>query len=408
MVIVMKKIIACLCIFIFCCSLSNAQTVGHTGSNIIGQQSNEAIVTAIPSLTITPDARAGAMGDAGVATSPDANATYWNSAKLAFLKNQYGGSLSYNPWLRKLVPDMSLNYLTGYTKLRKEEALAFSLMYFNMGSIQFTDANGNNLNKFNPQEFAFGGNYSRKLSEYFSVGAGLKFIHSNLTGSSTNTDLGNVKSANTAAVDLGIYHTKDITIPGSFKKYNWSWGVNISNVGPKVSYSDINHRSPIPTNLRVGTAFTTEIDPYNKFTFTVDANKLMVPAPPVYYVGSNSQDSSIAKGQNPATTGLVNGITGSFTKDPGGLKEELQEIMWSAATEYWYNDLFAARAGVFYENKNTGDRKYFTLGFGLRYTYFGLDVAYLIPIVLNNPLAETLRFTLHINMQGKKQESVIE
>ena len=401
----MKKNIVLSCGFIFCWVLVKAQSVGSSGANVLGQINSEAIVTAVPSLTISPDARSGALADAGAAISPDANASYWNSAKLAFINKQYGGSLSYNPWLRKLVPDMSLNYLTGYTKLRKEEALSLSLMYFNMGSIQFTDASGNQLNKFSPQEFSIGANYSRKLSQYFSVGAGLKFIHSNLTGSTSATG-GVVKSANTAAVDLGVYHTKDFTVPGSFKKYNWSWGINVSNVGPKVSYSDAQHRSPIPTNLRLGTAFTTEIDPYNKFTFIVDANKLLVPAPAIY--DSVNGQYVVVKGQDPATTGMVSGITGSLYKDPGGLKEEFQEIMWSLATEYWYNNLFAVRGGFFYENKYTGDRKYFTMGFGLRYNYFGLDAAYLVPIVINNPLAETLRFTLHIDMVGKKQESVIE
>ena len=405
-----------MCLFIFCGLVTKAQTVaGSGGSNILGQRSSEAIVTSVPSLTISPDARSGALGDAGAAISADANASYWNSAKLCFIKQQYGGSLSYNPWLRKLVPDMSLNYLTAYTKVRKEEAIAFSLMYFNMGSIQFTDQNGNPLQKFSPQEFAITGNYSRKLSPYLSIGAGLKFIHSNLTGGFNNDpNGGTVKSGNTAAVDFGIYHTKDITIPGSFKKYNWSWGANLSNVGPKISYSTAAHGAFIPTNLRLGTAFTTEIDPYNKFTFILDANKLLVPAPAVYYLGANGQDSVnsngpvVAKGQNPETTGLIGGMIGSFYKAPGGLREEWQEITWSLATEYWYNDLFAVRCGMFYENRNTGDRQYFTTGFGVRYNYFGLDVAYLIPIVLNNPLAETLRFTLHINLVGKKQESVIE
>ncbi|HXA00842.1 MAG TPA: type IX secretion system outer membrane channel protein PorV [Cytophagaceae bacterium] len=383
---------------------------------------NRSIVTSVPFLIMAPDARAGAMGDVGVATSPDANSSHWNSAKLAFIGDddedeekhkRYGFATSYNPWLRKLVGDMSLNYLTGYTKIRKEEALAFNLLYFDLGKIQFTDANNNSLGEGHPNEFSVGGSYSRKLSRKLGVGIGLKFIHSNLAnGQQINGTT--IKAGNTAAGDIGIYYRTDVIMRRTGQVLNVAFGANISDIGPKISYSNNGSGNFIPTNLRLGTAVTVPLDQYNKIVFALDVNKLMVPSPPIYLLNSKLADSTdangnkiIEKGKDP-NRGWLSGMFGSFSDAPGGLKEELQEFTVQGGVEYWYQSYFAARAGYFHENKNKGYRRYFTVGFGVKYQVFGLDVAYLIPVVQNNPLAESLRFTLSFNFKGKIQQSVTQ
>jgi len=377
---------------------------------------NRGIVTSVPFLIMAPDARSGAMGDVGAAISPDANSTHWNSAKLAFIgddedgeekQKRYGFATSYNPWLRKLVGDMSLNYLTGYTKIRKEEALAFSLLYFDLGKIQFTDANNNSLGEGHPNEFSIGGNYSRKLSQKLGVGVGLKFIHSNLAnGQQINGTV--IKAGNTAAGDIGVYYRTDMIMAKTGKVLNLALGANISDIGPKISYSNNGNSNFIPTNLRMGAALTFPLDQYNKIVVAMDLNKLLVPTPPQYYQKANGGDSTvIEKGKDP-NRGWISGMFGSFTDAPGGLKEELQEFTIGTGVEYWYQSYFAARAGYFHESKTKGYRRYFTVGIGLRYNVFGLDVAYLIPVVQNNPLAESLRFTLLFNFKGKTQESVTQ
>lgn len=376
------------------------------------------ITTAVPFLTLAPDARSGAMGDAGVALSPDANASHWNSGKLAFLKKKMGASISYNPWLRKLVNDMSLNYLTGYYKPSEQEAISFNLLYFDLGNITFTDNSGNVIKEFRPSQFSSGLSYSRKLSEHLGVGLGLKFIYSNLTGNLTiNNSSGNqvTKPGATAAGDVGIYYRNDYLIGG--KNTNIAFGANISDLGAKISYSNSSSRNFIPTNLRIGTAVTTELDPYNTITFTVDANKLMVPSPQILKnsAGGDSLNAyGTPVGVEPTNKPLLSGIMGSFTDAPGGFKQELQEIILNFGLEYWYHDaqgnpLFAIRGGYYYENPYTGNRKYFTMGFGFRYEAFGIDFAYLVPVQQNNPLSGSLRFTLHYSIEGQqKTESITE
>jgi hypothetical protein len=405
---------------IFSSSYSYSQATTNQKLNLAGF--NRSISTSVPFLIMAPDARAGAMGDVGVATSPDANASHWNSAKLAFIGDdeedeekhkRYGFATSYNPWLRKLVGDMSLNYLTGYTKIRKEEALAFNLLYFDLGKIQFTDANNQPLGEGHPNEFSVGGNYARKLSQKLSVGIGLKFIHSNLAnGQQINGTT--IKAGNTAAGDIGIYYRTDVIMRRTGQVLNVAFGANISDIGPKISYSNNGHGNFIPTNLRLGTAVTVPLDQYNKIVFALDVNKLMVPSPPIYLLNSKLQDSTdangnkiIEKGKDP-NRGWMSGMLGSFSDSPYGLKGELQEFTIQGGVEYWYQSYFAARAGYFHENKNLGYRRYFTLGFGVKYNVFGLDVAYLIPVVQNNPLAESLRFTLSFNFKGKIQQSVTQ
>ena len=381
-------------------SLGNFNLFGQTlPQNIVGQDDeNRVITTAVPFLSITPDARAGAMGDVGVATSADANSVHWNPAKLVFIEYNMGFSLSYSPWLSKIINDMSLSYLSGYYKISQEQAVAVSLRYFDLGDIFFTDNNNISQGQFNPKELAIDATYSRKLTEFLSLGVTARYVHSNLTGSFSSSTIA-AKPGNTASVDLAVYYTKN------FQNSNLSFGGNISNIGAKLSYSNEENKDFIPINLRLGTAYTTNIDPYNSITFALDFNKLLVPTPPIYARDTNGaiiKDSDdkpiIEKGKDPNRP-LLSGMFGSFSDAPDGFSEEMQEIMIALGTEYWYNNTFAARVGYFYENSNKGNRKYLTLGLGFRYNVFGIDFAYLVPQQQDHPLAETLRFSLLFNFQ---------
>ena len=373
-----------------------------SGSNLYAQFSGQdstrrVITTAVPFLTITPDARAGGMGDAGVATSPDANSVHWNPAKLVFIEKNVGFSLSYTPWLGKIINDMSITYLSGYYKFTKEQAIAVSMKYFDLGEIFFTDEVGNSTGDFNPREVAFDETYSRMLSQKLSVGLTGRYIHSNLTGNftSSNASTGaDAKPGNSVAADIAVYYNNDLTIFGS--NSNLALGAVISNIGSKLTYSDQNNKDFIPTNLRLGTAVTTELDPYNKITFALDFNKLLVPSP---QFDNSEKDKS-----------LLNGIFGSFSDAEDGVSEELKEVTLSAGAEYWYNKTFAARLGYFMESQDKGNRKYLTFGLGFRYQVFGIDFAYLIPKEQEHPLAETLRFTLLFSFDKakNKEESVTD
>lgn len=352
---------------------------------LIGQDStNKVITTAVPFLTITPDSRAAGMAETGVATSADANSAYWNSGKLAFIDKAYGVSASYTPWLGKIINDMSIFYLTGFYKISREQTVAASMKYFDLGEIQFKDVNNNDLGRFNPREYAFDVTYSRMLTEQLAIGGALRYIHSNLTGALTTGNI-DARPGNSVAVDFGIYYTKPLVSQNS----TLSLGAAITNLGAKISYSDANNRDFIPTNLRMGGAYKIDVDPKNSFTFAMDLNKLMVPSPP-------------SSGSEP----LLSGILGSFTDAQGGFKEEISEFMLSLGTEYWYNDMFAGRLGYFNEAKEKGNRKYITGGVGFRSEKFGLDVAYLVPVnKRENALAETIRFTLFLNFENKIQEN---
>jgi len=380
---------------------AQSTSTGNAPNYFIGKDTVRVITTAMPFLTITPDARSGALGDAGVAISPDANAIFWNPAKLAFIPDNknIGFSLSYTPWLRKLVNDMSLSYLTGYYKLSKQEAIGVHLLYFDLGSIQFTDNNGIHIRDFNPQEFSTGATYSRKLSDHLGLALTLKFIHSNLSGNLLIDQSGTqTKAGNAGAGDIGLYYNKNLIIKA--KPYHFAFGAVISNIGNKVSYTNNDQKNFIPTNLRVGSAFTVPLDEFNKITFALDFNKLMVPTPPL-----RDSSGAVIDGQEDKNKSLISGMVNSFSDAPNGFREEIKEIMISTGVEYWYRDMFAVRGGFFHENKYKGNRKYFTTGFGIRYKTFGLDFAYLIPIVQNNPLAETLRFTLHFAFASKQVQS---
>ena len=381
-----------------------SSTFSVQAQNLLGQ--TRPLSTAVPFLSIAPDARSAAMGDVGVALAPTANSNYWNAATLAFTENQYGFSLSYSPWLRKLVNDMFLAYLSGYYKLDDKQTVGFALRYFSLGDISFTDVLGFPIKDFTPREFSFSGSYSRKLSERFGIAVSGRFIYSNLSAGIILPNLQEAKAGITGAVDIGAYYTNsDIQIGENAATL--SFGLNISNIGAKISYSNDNEQDFIPTNFRIGSAFTMDLDPLgrNALTFALDFNKLMVPTPPELDSVGN-----IVSGTNPRDRSVLSGVFGSFTDAPDGFSEELQEITTSVGLEYSYrdqygNDVFAARAGYFNEHENKGDRKYFTLGAGINYRNFGLDVAYLIPQSQsnNNPLAETLRFTLSLDFEDQNQ-----
>lgn len=356
---------------------------------------NKTITTAVPILTLSPDSRSGALGEAGVAISPDANSAYYNAGKLGFVPYKYSISPSYTPWLKSITDDMGLAYLSGYARLNQRAALSASLMYFDLGQVSFRDINNGPLGDYNPKEYAFTLSYGQKLSDNFGVGVSARYIRSNLTGGNLGLD---AKPGNAAAVDLGAYYTKDLSIGTG--QYNLALGASVSNIGNKITYTDPEQADFLPTNLKLGTAITRELDAYNKITLTIDANKLLVPSP--YYEQGDTSATHRGKyinAQNLARRrkGVVDGMLSSFSDAPGGFKEELQEINLSFGAEYWYNDLLSARVGYFYENPDKGNRQYLSFGLGVRYQVFGVDGAYLVPNSRANPLAQTIRVSLHFN-----------
>ncbi|GAB3861957.1 type IX secretion system outer membrane channel protein PorV [Hymenobacter terrigena] len=361
-----------------------------------GQTTPHTITTAVPILTLSPDSRSSALGEAGVATSPDANSAYFNPGKLGFVQYKYAASLSYSPWLRNITDDMSLSYLSGYAKVGKRSAFGASLMYFDLGSIDYTDAGNHSLGSFNPKEYALAVSYGLQLTNNFGVGASARYIRSNLVGAYANND---AQSGNAAAVDLGAYYSKDATIGTGI--YNLAFGASITNIGNKMTYRDPLNPSFLPTMLRLGTAVTREIDQYNKITVTFDASKLLVPSP--YYIDGvpNNRQDIVDENTRRNNQNIVSGIFNSFSDAPGGFKEELREINLSTGLEYNYNDLLYARGGYFYENPEKGGRQYVSLGLGVRYQVFGIDGTYLVPTGQNsqaNPLAQTIRVSLHFNL----------
>ncbi len=389
---------------IFICSLffiSNvfSQGVGADidGSSITGADRLNTITTAVPFLMISPDSRAGGMGDVGVATTPDANSLHWNPAKYAFVDDQIGFSVSYVPWLRALVPDINLSYLSGYTKLNDNEAIGMELRYFSLGNITFTDITGTTIGQYNPNEFTLGTAYSRKLSDNFSLAISGRYIYSNLTGGQLAGGMTTVPGQSIAA-DIAGYFEKPIML--GKQEFDLALGWNISNIGNKISYTETSTRDFIPINLRLGTAIGTNFDDYNKMSIAFDINKLLVPTPPEYDIQDQDNDGEtdeIISGKDPNVS-VVSGMFQSFGDAPGGFKEELREINFSIGTEYWYANQFAIRGGYFHEHNTKGGRKFFTFGSGVKYNVFELDFSYLInasrAINGNNPLANTMRFTL--------------
>jgi hypothetical protein len=376
------------------------------------------ITTAVPFLLITPDSRAGGMGDVGCASLNDVNAIHWNASKLAFASKKMGFGVSYTPWLRALVPDINLAYITGFYKLKKRGTIGASLRYFSLGDITFTDANGQTTGQFRPNEFAIDIAYGTKLSKTFSVGGAVRYINSNLTGNAL-VESAQTKPGRAVGVDLSVLYRKD-KVKLADKKAIVAFGLNISNIGNKMSYSDRGDKNSddfIPINLRIGGSLNVDLDDYNSISILADINKLMVPTPPTfkYKVDTNGVTTGevatdadgnpiIASGKDP-NRGVAEGMFGSFSDAPGGGKEELREINYSVGLEYWYNHLFAIRAGYFYEHPTKGNRQFFTIGAGVRYNVFGLDFAYLIPTQQRNPLENTLRFTLTFDFDAFKDQN---
>ena len=376
------------------------------------------ITTAVPFLLITPDSRAGGMGDVGCASLNDVNAIHWNAAKLAFANKKMGFGVSYTPWLRALVPDINLAYITGFYKLKKRGTIGASLRYFSLGDITFTDANGQTTGQFRPNEFSIDIAYATKLSKTFSVGGAVRYINSNLTGNAL-VESAQTKPGRAVGVDLSVLYKKD-KVKLADKKAIVAFGLNISNIGNKMSYSDRGDKNSddfIPINLRIGGSLNVDLDDYNSISILADINKLMVPTPPTfkYKVDTNGVTTGevatdadgnpiIASGKDP-NRGVAEGMFGSFSDAPGGGKEELREINYSVGLEYWYNHLFAIRAGYFYEHPTKGNRQFFTIGAGVRYNVFGLDFAYLIPTQQRNPLENTLRFTLTFDFDAFKDQN---
>ena len=359
------------------------------------------ITTAVPFLMITPDSRSGSMGDVGAATSPDASSISTNPAKYSFIEDDLGFSISYVPWLRALVPDINLSYISGYKKLNQNDAVAFELRYFSLGDITFTDILGNTLGQFNPNELALGGSYSRKLSDLFSLSLATRYIYSNLTGGQMAGDI-QTNAGKSFAADVAGYYTNKIRF---FKKdSDLSFGFNISNIGNKISYTNVGERDFIPINLKLGSSININFDDYNSMSYSFDINKLLVPTPPLY----NSENEIIA-GKDPNVS-VVSGIFQSFSDAPDGFSEELREINLSFGTEYWYAQQFALRGGYFYEHDTKGGRKFFTFGAGVKYNVFALDFSYLInasrTINGTNPLANTMRFTMIFDIGALQQEGI--
>jgi hypothetical protein len=389
-----KKITAGISGFVIC---ATASMQGQLSTQQLNGGINT-ITTSVPLLLITPDSRAGGMADCGVASSPDPNAIHWNMAKLPFSDKKLGLAVSYTPWLRQLVNDINLAYLSGYYKLDKSSAVAGSLRYFSLGTITFTDIVGNTIGNFRPNEFAIDGAYSRKLSDHFAGGMAMRFIYSNLTNGLTLTGGTQTHAGISFAVDLnGYYKSSKMDLGG--KNGYLTVGFNISNIGAKISYTSSGQKDFIPTNLKFGAGLQIDLDDYNTFNVLTDINKLLVPTPPYYQTGT----SVIIEGKDPNVT-VAQGIVQSFYDAPGGFKEELREFNPSIGLEYWYDKQFAVRTGFFYEDRTKGNRQYITLGAGVKYNVFGLDFAYLIPLKQNNPLQNTLRFTLLFDFDAFKSQ----
>lgn len=365
-------------------------SIGSSGDDYLNT-----VTTAVPFLRIAPDARSGGMADVGIAISPDANSIFWNASKLAFVEQNSGLSMTYTPWLRNLVNDIYLAYLNGFWKVDDLQTLGASLRFFSLGSITFTDASGNILQDFRPNEFAFDIAYARKLSDNLSAGLDLKYLYSNLaTGQFVNGIP--IEPAKGVAADISLFYTKEFE-QGDQDAY-LNAGMNISNIGNKITYTNSIEKDFIPTNLGVGVTYGVFFDDYNELAISLDFNKLLVPTP-------DSTDANNDGVFDYKEQSVVSGVLSSFGDAPRGFSEELKEVILSAGLEYWYNNQFAVRAGYFNEAPEKGNRQFFTVGLGLKYNVFGLDFSYLIPSSNSqNPLDNTLRFTLAFDFASLQSE----
>ena len=350
--------------------------------------------TSVTSQTIAPDARSAGMGDVGVATDPDVVSQYWNPAKYPFTISRAGVALNYTPWLRELVNDMDLAYLAGYYRIGDYSAVSASLRYFSLGEVFL--GTSDDAMTINPYEMSLDVAYSLMLSETFSIGAAVRWIYSDLTYDYTS----DTAPGSAFAADLACYYQNYINL--GQRECQIGLGLNISNIGSKISFGGDNNSEFIPTNMRLGASLMIPIDEYNRFTIAADANKLLVPTYPKQEDGESTEDYQERVQKNYYDVSSISGIFKSFGDAPGGLKEELQEVQWSVGGEYVYHDKFALRAGYHHESANKGNRKYFTVGAGFKMSVFSLDAGYVIATAKSNPLDQTLRFSLSFDMDGLK------
>jgi hypothetical protein len=389
-----------------------------SGSGVTDDQLQlNTITTAVPFMSITPDSRAGGMGDAGTALSADANSLYWNTSALSFAKEKSEIAISYTPWLRQLTNDIHLSYLSGYYKVNERHSVGGALRYFSLGEITFTDETGNVIRDDKPSEFEITAGYAFRTSQRTSVGLNGKFAYSNLTGGLTVAGV-NTKPGIAGAADISFTFFNDDAKIGGLRG-TYTFATTINNIGNKIKYSDVGANSPgdfLPMNLKFGNSFNARFDKFNTLTLSLDIQKLLVPTPAIY------DDNGVIMSGKTNDVGVIGGMVQSFYDAPGTLVlddngdpvqnadgsyeivknskflEELSEINIGSGLEYWYNNILAVRAGYFYENKNKGARQYFNFGVGFKYNRFGIDVSYLAALKRNNPLANTLRFTLRITL----------
>lgn len=355
------------------------------------------VTTGVTSQSIAPDARGGGMGDIGAATEADVNSQYWNPAKYPYNIGRAGVSLNYTPWLRQLVNDINLAYMSGFYRIGDYQALSASLRYFSLGEVSTSsgvDQTGDMT--INPYEMSIDLAYSRMLSENFSAAVALRFIYSDITYDYTEE----TSPGKAFAADIALYYNKYF-IAGN-RECNFGWGLNISNIGSKISYGGDDNAEFIPTNLRMGINFLIPFNEYNKISLAADVNKLLVPTYPIQRDDENSEEYQQRLQKDYYDLSPISGIFKSFGDAPGGFKEEMQEIQWSVGAEYSYNDRFILRGGYHHESANKGNRKYFTAGAGFRMSVFSLDCAYVISTAQSNPLDQTLRFTLGFDLDGMK------
>lgn len=409
--------------------ISFAQPTGGSGVTDNDLQLNT-ITTAVPFMAITPDSRAGGMGDAGTALSASSTSIYWNTSMLNFAEEKSEISLSYTPWLRQLTNDIHLSYLSGYYKVSDRHAIGGALRYFSLGEITFTDASGNVIRDDKPSEFELTGAYAFRLSERLSLGVNGKFAYSNLTGGLTVAGV-NTKAGVAGATDISFtYYNDDARLGGT--KGVYTFAATINNIGNKIAYSELQSRDFLPMNLKIGNSFKAEFDKYNNMVFSLDLQKLLVPTPGYYDLidadGDGQVDDYTLLAGKTSDVGVISGMVQSFYDAPGVVskdeagnyiqnadgtyqvvkgtrfKEELAEINIAAGVEYWYNNVLALRGGFFYENRNKGNRQYFNVGVGFKYNMFGIDISYLAALNgRQSPLANTLRFTLRLNLGGPKE-----
>ncbi len=396
---------------------------GYSQNSKPGASSNDlqmnTITTAMPFLTITPDSRAGAMGEAGTALEGNSTSIYWNTSMLSFAEKKSEIGVSYVPWLRQLTTDISLSYLSGYARLNERHSIGGAVRYFSLGQITYTSPSGDVIRDDKPSEFALVGAYAFKLSDKLSLGVNGKFAYSNLTGGMVVSGV-NTKAGVVGATDLSFtYFNKDAKILGVDGQYIFATTIN--NVGNKIAYSETATRDFIPMNIKIANSFKKKLDSYNSILYALEFQKLLVPTAPIY-----APDGTIASGKN-NDVGVIAGLLQSFYDAPGvvlkddngdmiqnsdgsyqvkkgsRLKEELTEINIATGLEYWYDEVFALRTGFFYENKNKGNRQYVNFGAGFNYNSLGIDISYLVSLQKGSPLANTLRFTLRYTFEQAKE-----